>query len=73
MAFLDRISWPIVLILCATIGLSPYFPEPHLWEKLKMLFAGTLAAPIDIFDLAMHGAPFALLLAKAARDLRKKA
>ena len=67
MSFLDRLPLSILLILALTLGLSPFFPEPHLWEKLKMLAAGTLARPLDIFDLLFHAAPWLLLLAKLAR------
>jgi hypothetical protein len=49
------------------LGLAPFYPEPHLLEKLKMLAAGTLSRPIDIFDLLMHGTPLVLLLLKLAR------
>lgn len=52
----------VLVILCLTLGLAPFVPEPHIWEKLKMLAAGTLTRPIDIFDLLLHGAPFVLLL-----------
>jgi len=38
--------------------------EPHLWQKLKMLFDGSLSKPIDIFDLFMHGTPLTLLVIK---------
>jgi hypothetical protein len=55
-----------VIFLCLTLGLAPFTPEPHIWEKLKMLAAGTLTRPIDIFDLALHGAPFVLLVLKLA-------
>ncbi len=51
---------PLVLI-AVFLGLAPFVPEPHLWEKLKMLAAGTLHRPMDIFDLFMHSAPAALL------------
>ncbi|WP_322989650.1 hypothetical protein [Hoeflea sp.] len=61
---LDQFSWPIVIIACLTLGLAPFFPEPHIWEKLKMLMAGTLIKPIDIFDLLMHAAPFLLAAVK---------
>lgn len=61
---LKHISWPISLLLALTLGLAPFFPEPHIWEKLKLLAAGTLSAPVDIFDLLMHGAPWLLLVAK---------
>jgi len=62
---LDGLSWPILIILCLTLGLSPFFPEPHIWEKLKMLAAGDLVRPLDMFDLVFHGLPFIALTAKA--------
>ena len=52
---------PILVVLCLTLGLAPFTPEPHVWEKLKMLVNGELWKPIDIFDLFMHGTPFILL------------
>ena len=55
-----------VIFLCLTLGLAPFTPEPHIWEKLKMLAAGTLTRPIDIFDLVLHAAPFVLLVLKLA-------
>ncbi len=64
---LDQVSWPLAIIAALTLGLAPFFPEPHIWEKLKMLAAGTLTRPIDILDLLLHAAPWMLLLAKAAR------
>ncbi len=39
------------------LGLAPFSPEPHLLEKLRMLFAGDLHRPIDIFDLFWHSWP----------------
>jgi hypothetical protein len=67
MSLLDRLPLSILLIAALTLGLAPFVPEPHLWEKLKMLAAGTLVRPIDIFDMLMHGAPFMLLAAKLVR------
>lgn len=67
MAFLDQISLPLIVLACATLGLAPFFPEPHIWEKLKMLFAGTLVKPVDIFDMLMHAAPFVVLGLKLLR------
>jgi hypothetical protein len=49
-------------------GLAPFTPEPHVWEKLKMLAAGTLVRPIDIFDLVLHASPFVLAVVKYWRD-----
>lgn len=73
MQILDQIDWGLILIACATLGLAPFVPEPHIWEKLKMLFAGELVKPIDIFDFVMHGAPFLVLLAKILREATKAA
>lgn len=56
----------VLVILCLTLGLAPFVPEPHIWEKLKMLAAGNLKKPIDIFDLVMHGLPFLLLILRLA-------
>lgn len=67
MQILDSIPLSIAVIAALTLGLAPFFPEPHIWEKLKMLAAGTLTRPIDIFDLALHAAPWILLIAKLAR------
>ncbi len=63
---LNKIPLSLVIVLCLTLGLAPFMPEPHVWEKLKMLAAGELSKPIDIFDLLMHGTPWILLLAKLA-------
>jgi len=51
---------PVALFL----AIAPIQPEPHLWEKLKMLLAGTLTRPIDIFDLLMHSSLLIVLLLK---------
>lgn len=67
MRWLDRIPGWILVVTCLTLGLAPFLPEPHVVEKLRMLFAGELHRPIDIFDLVLHGAPWLLLLAKLVR------
>ena len=67
MAWLDRLPLPLLAMAAVMLGLAPFLPEPHLWEKLKMLAAGTLVRPIDIFDLILHGAPAVLLIMKLIR------
>jgi len=64
MRWLDRIPYTALVPLALLLGLAPFTPEPHLWEKSKMLLAGTLVRPIDIFDLFLHATPLALLLLK---------
>jgi hypothetical protein len=68
MTWLRGLSWPLVLFACVTFGLSPFRP-PHVVEKVQMLLAGTLARPLDWFDLALHGTPWVLLGLKAAVTL----
>lgn len=67
MSYLDQIPLSILVLAALTLGLAPFFPEPHIWEKLKMLAAGNLVKPVDIFDLLMHAAPWLLLAAKLVR------
>ena len=69
-AFLDQLSWGVVIVLALTLGLAPFRP-PHVVEKLQMLFRGTLVKPLDWFDLLLHAAPWVLLLAKAAVSVRR--
>ncbi|WP_420567433.1 RND transporter [Thalassovita sp.] len=71
MRWLDSISWATVLLVCATLGLAPFVPEPHIWEKLKMLVAGDLVRPLDMFDLLFHGLPWLLAALKGLRTLRQ--
>ncbi len=63
-SLLQRLPLALLIVLCLTLGLAPFVPEPHLWEKLKMLAAGQLVEWLDWFDLVMHATPWLLLLAK---------
>lgn len=72
MNWLDRVPYTLILPLAVFLALAPFAPEPHLWEKLKMLAAGTLSRPIDIFDLFLHAAPLLILLLKLARDVGRR-
>lgn len=67
LTWLDEIPLIILVLACLLLGLAPFVPEPHIWEKLKMLITGTLNRPIDIFDLILHGTPFVLLILKLIR------
>lgn len=50
-----------VLILCATLGLAPFVPEPHIWGKIKWVAGGAFGRkPMDWGDLAFHGFPWML-------------
>lgn len=67
MTWLDDMPLWIAIAAALTLGLAPFFPEPHIIEKLRMLSQGTLKGPLDIFDLAFHAAPWLLLVAKLVR------
>jgi len=67
MKWLDEVPYPILIGIAVLMALLPFQPEPHLVEKLKMLFAGTLSKPIDIFDLLWHLLPTILLAVKFQR------
>jgi len=69
--WIDRQPLALLIIASLTLGLAPFVPEPHLFEKLRMLTAGELSRPIDIFDLLMHGAPWLLLLLKLYRQTQR--
>ena len=70
--WLSGLPWAVVVIACATLGLAPFAPVPHVVEKLGMLVRGQLVQPIDWFDLVMHGAPWALLVGKAVVVIRRR-
>ena len=67
MTWLDKIPLAPLALIAVLLGLAPFVPEPHLWEKLKMVAAGTLSRPIDIFDLLLHATPIVVLLLKLVR------
>ncbi|MCC7431131.1 hypothetical protein IT568_09835 [bacterium] len=46
------------------MAVLPVSPEPHIWEKWKMLQNGTLTKPLDIFDVFWHLLPTFILLLK---------
>ena len=67
MKWIDKLPLTALVIVALTLGLAPFSPQPHIVEKLGMLFDGSLSRPIDIFDLLLHGAPWLLLALKLAR------
>ena len=67
MKWIDKIPLRALVILALFGGLAPFYPEPHLWEKINMLVDGTLSRPIDIFDLFFHASAPVLLLIKLLR------
>lgn len=50
------------LIASLTLGLAPFQPEPHLWQKFQWIAEGQALKWKDIFDILMHGTPWVLLI-----------
>ena len=71
-AWIDRLPLTLFVVAALTLGLAPFAPEPHLWEKLRMLANGELARPIDIFDLILHATPWLLLAIKVIRSAQAR-
>ena len=53
----------MVIIASLTLGLAPFYPEPHIWGKIKWIAGGAHGMQwLDWWDFIMHGFPWALLL-----------
>ena len=70
MRFIDKIPFPLLIVLTVVMLGAPFVPEPHLIEKMRMLAEGTLTKPLDIFDVFWHLLPATLLVLKVARRPR---
>jgi len=64
---------PIIWLLASlTLGLAPFSPEPHVWEKIQWVFSGAQGMrPIDWFDLVLHGTPWVMLFISIVRKFKK--
>ncbi len=71
MNWIDEFPLPMLTMAAVMLGLAPFYPEPHLLEKLRMLAQGVLHRPIDVFDLFLHGAPAVILSIRLWRDYRR--
>jgi hypothetical protein len=66
-------DWRIVILLCLTLGLAPFFPEPHIVGKLRWIAGGAHGMGFrDYFDLVLHGFPFLLLIRLIYLKLTRK-
>jgi len=63
MAIIPKKSSNLVLylIISLTLGLAPFYPEPHIIGKIKWLLGGAHGMAFsDWFDLLLHGTPWLL-------------
>ena len=67
---LNPLIW---LIASITLGLAPFSPEPHVWEKIKWVASGAEGMrAIDWFDLVLHGTPWVMLIVSSITWLKNK-
>ncbi len=63
----------IWILASLSLGLAPFYPEPHIWGKLKWLAGGAVGmGPMDWFDVALHGTPWLLLILSLILKLKNK-
>jgi hypothetical protein len=61
------------LVISLTLGLAPFFPEPHIVGKIQWVMGGAVGMqPMDWFDLILHGTPWVLLFSSIIIQLKKK-
>lgn len=62
----------LALLLSLTLGLAPFFPEPHIIKQLRNLATGQLSTALDAFDLVLHGGPWAYLVFTLVTHFRQR-
>jgi len=72
MHYIDRIPFPLLIVITLFMLGAPFVPEPHLVEKMRMLGEGTLTRPLDVFDVFWHLLPASLLAIKLVRRRKIK-
>lgn len=59
-------------MLSLTLGLAPFYPEPHIVGKLRWVMGGAVGMqPLDWFDFVQHGAPWVWFMYEVYKRLRK--
>ena len=68
---MKKLLFPV--LICLTLGLAPFSPEPHLFGKIRWVMGGAIGMqPMDYFDLLLHGGPWVYLIWMLARLLIPK-
>lgn len=66
-------DWKLIILLCLTLGLAPFFPKPHIAGKVRWIAGGANGMTMkDWFDVVFHGLPFILLVRIIIIRLLKK-
>ncbi len=63
----------LTILACLTLGLAPFFPEPHILGKLRWIAGGAKGMTlVDWFDTLQHGAPWLVLIYFIITDALQK-
>lgn len=66
-------DWKFVVLMCLTLGLAPFRPEPHIVANMRWVLGGAVGmSPMNWFDLAMHGTPFILLIRLLIIEIKRR-
>ena len=61
------------LVASLTLGLAPFYPEPHLYGKIRwMLGGGVGMSALDYLDALFHGLPWGFLIFYSIQYVRHK-
>lgn len=62
----------LALFASLTLGLAPFYPEPHIVGKIRWVIGGANGmATMDWLDLCWHGAPWLILIVLLVRKMMK--
>jgi len=66
-------DWKTLTLLALFLGFAPFFPEPHLFGKLRWVAGGAVGMQaMDWLDLFWHLSPFILLARLGLLRIRDK-
>ncbi|MBK7811466.1 MAG: hypothetical protein IPI50_09525 [Saprospiraceae bacterium] len=62
----------LALFASLTLGLAPFYPEPHIVGKIRWVIGGANGmSAMDWLDLCWHGAPWVILIVLLIRKMMK--
>ena len=66
-------DWKLLAMMSLTLGLAPFFPEPHIIGKIRWIMGGANGMSLmDWGDFLMHGTPWILLIRVGVLKLMNK-
>ena len=66
-------DWKLLAMMSLTLGLAPFFPEPHIVGKIRWIMGGANGMTLmDWGDFLMHGTPWFLLIRVGVLKLMNK-